>query len=55
MKIFRFIALAKKISKQPRIDSVVPFLGFMCMKSILMKSSKLSKEKYKMYFILFKF
>ena len=46
VKRFRLIALAKDISKQPKIDSV---LWFTLMKSILIKHSKLRKEKYKIY------
>lgn len=38
--------MAKEISKQPGIDSV---LCFTLMKSVLMKRSKLTKEKYKMH------
>ena len=41
MKKFKSIALAKEISKQSIIDSVLWFT--------LMKHSKLRKEKYKMY------
>jgi hypothetical protein len=45
VKKFRF-AMTKEVSKKPSIDSV---LWFMLMKSILMKCSKVRKEKYKMY------
>jgi hypothetical protein len=46
LKRFRVIVLGKEISKQPSIDSV---LWFTLLKSVLMKWSKLKKEKYKMY------
>ena len=49
MKRFRLIALKKVVSKQPGINSVVWLLKFTLMKSILMKRSKLRKEKYKIY------
>ena len=45
VKRFRLIALTKEISKQPSIDSVLSFT----LKSVLIKCSKLRKEKYKMY------
>lgn len=45
---FRF-ALIKEVSKQPGINSVVWLLKFTLMKNILMKTSKLRKEKYKIY------
>ena len=46
VKSFRLAELAKEISKQPSIDSV---LWFTLMKSILMKWNKFRKEKCKMY------
>ena len=49
VKRFRLIALTKEVSKQPGINSVVWLLKFTLMKSILMKRSKLRKEKYKIY------
>jgi hypothetical protein len=49
VKRFRFIALTKKVPKQPGISSVVWLLKFPLMKSILIKRSNLSKEKYTMY------
>ena len=49
VKRFRLIALTKEVSKQPGINSVVWLLKFTLMKSILMKRSKLRKEKYKTY------
>jgi hypothetical protein len=47
VKRFRFIALTKAVSKQSSINSIVWLLKFP-MKSILMKSSKHRKEKYKL-------
>jgi hypothetical protein len=49
VKRFRLIALKKEVSKQPGINSVVWLLKFTHMKSILMKRSKLGKEKYKIH------
>jgi hypothetical protein len=49
VKRFRLIILAKEISEQPGINSVVWLLKFTLMKNILMQRSKLRKEKYKMY------
>ena len=43
MKRFRLIALAKEISKQLHINSVVWLLKFTLMKSVLMKRSNLRK------------
>ena len=47
VKRFRLIALKKEVSKQPGINSVVWLLKFTLMKSILMKRSKMGKEKCK--------
>ena len=49
VKRFRLIALKKEVLKQPDVHSVVWLLKFTLMKSILMKRSKLSKEKQKMH------
>ena len=49
VKRYRFIALAKEISKERRIHLVVQLLNFKLMKSILMKIYKLKKKKYKIY------
>ena len=46
VKKYRLIALTKKVSKQPSTDFV---LWFILMKNILIKHSKLRKEKYKLY------
>jgi hypothetical protein len=46
VKRFQLIALTKEVSEKPNIDFV---LWFALMKIILMKRSKLRKEKYKMY------
>ena len=46
VKNFRLIAITKKVSKKPSLDFV---LWFTLMKSVLIKHSKLRKEKYKMY------
>ena len=49
-KIKRFILIAlTKVSKQPGVKSVVWLLKLRLMKNILMKRSKLRKEKYKIY------
>jgi hypothetical protein len=47
VKRFRFIALTKEVSKQSGINSIVWLLKSSFMKSVLMKRSKLRKEKYK--------
>jgi hypothetical protein len=49
VKRFRLIVLKRKVSKQSGINSVVWLLKLTLMKSILMKRSKLKKEKYKIY------
>ena len=46
VKRFRLITLTKEVSKQPSIDSG---LRFTLMKSLLIRHSKLRKEKCKMY------
>jgi hypothetical protein len=43
------IALAKKISKETGINSVVWLLKLTLIKGILMKRNKLGKEKYKRF------
>ena len=49
MKVFTLIALEKEVSKQAGVNSIVWLLTFTFMKSILMKRSKLRKEKYRVY------
>ena len=52
VKRLRLIALTKEVSKQPGINSVVWLLKYTLMNNmnkILMKRSKLRKEKYKIY------
>ena len=49
MKRFRLIALKKEVSKQPGVNSVVWLLKLTLVKNILMKRSKLRKERYKIY------
>jgi hypothetical protein len=46
IKRFILIELTKEVSKKPSIDFV---LWFALMKSVLIKHSKLRKEKYKIY------
>jgi hypothetical protein len=46
VKRFPLIALEKEVSKKPSLE-FIPWLTFMM--SILIKHSKLRKEKYKMY------
>ena len=45
VKKFSLIALKQEVLKQPGVNSVVLLLKFTLMKSILMKRSKLRKEK----------
>ena len=49
VKRFRLLAMAKEISKQPSIDSILWLPVFTLTKNVLVKWSKLSKKKYKMY------
>ena len=49
VKRLRLIALKKEVSKQPGVNSVVWLLKFTLVKRILVKRSKLRKEKYKIH------
>ena len=48
-KGFRLIVLKKEVLKQPSINCAMQLLKFNLMESVLMKRSKLRKEKYKIY------
>ena len=47
VKRFRLVVLTKKVSKQPGINYSMLLLKFTVTKNVLMKRSKLRKEKYK--------
>jgi hypothetical protein len=49
VKRFRLVVLTKKVSKQPGINYSMLLLKFTVTKNVLMKRSKLRKEKYKIY------
>jgi hypothetical protein len=46
---FRLIALTREVSNKPGMNSVTWLLKFTFMKSLLVKMSKLQKQKYKTY------